>query len=156
MQKDLKIFIKKVKEIGLDVKLDTNGINYNLLKDLVDNKLIDYVAMDIKNNLNKYSKTSGVVKINMENILKSIELLKQNKVKYEFRTTIINEYHTLEDILEIVKLIDDSKYYLQNFKMSEFVLDKNLTEIPEEKLLLWNEVLKKYKNVYIRGINKED
>ena len=156
LQKDLKEFITKIKEIGLDVKLDTNGINYNLLKELIEEKKIDYVAMDIKNSFSKYSKTCGMAKMNMDNINKSIKLLKENKVDYEFRTTVINELHTLQDILEIIKMIGDSKYYLQNFRSSEFVLDKTLTEIPNDKLLLWNEVLKKYANVYIRGINKED
>lgn len=156
LQKDLKEFITKIKEIGLEVKLDTNGINYNLLKELIEEKKIDYVAMDIKNSFSKYSKTCGIAKMNMDNILNSIELLKQKKVDYEFRTTVVNELHSLQDILEIIKLIGDSKYYLQNFRSSEFVLDKTLTEIPNDKLLLWNEVLKKYANVYIRGINKED
>ena len=156
LQKDLKEFITKIKEIGLEVKLDTNGINYNLLKELIEEKKIDYVAMDIKNSFSKYSKTCGIAKMNMDNILNSIELLKQKKVDYEFRTTVVNELHTLQDILEIIKMIGDSKYYLQNFRSSEFVLDKTLTEIPNDKLLLWNEVLKKYANVYIRGINKED
>jgi len=156
LQKDLKDFIIKIKQLGFDVKLDTNGINYNCLKDLIDNKLVDYVAMDIKNIYKKYPKTSGLEKMNMDNIENSINLLKQNKVDYEFRTTIINEYHTLQDILEIVKIVGNSKYYLQNFKNSSNVLDKNLTEITEDKLILWNQVLKKYSNVYIRGIEKGD
>ena len=156
LQKDLKEFIKKVKEIGLDIKLDTNGTNYELLKELVENKMVDYVAMDIKNTFDKYNQTSGVVKINIDNIKKSIDLLKENKVDYEFRTTIIEQYHSLQDILEITKMIGDSKYYLQNFKNSEYVIDKSLKEISDEKLKLWNEVLKSYTNVKIRGMNKED
>ena len=155
VQKDLKEFIIKVKQIGLDIKLDTNGMNFALLKDLIENKLVDYVAMDIKNIAKKYDYTSGIVNLNMKNILDSINLLKQNKVDYEFRTTIINEHHNLQDILEIIGLIGDSNYYLQNFKKSKNVLDKNLNEIPEEKLLFWNKKKKKYKNVYIRGIEKE-
>ena len=142
--------------IGLDIKVDTNGTNYNLLKELIEEGLVDYVAMDIKNSLSKYDKTAGTKQMNLQNILNSIELLKQNKVDYEFRTTIISEHHTLQDILEIIKNIGDSKYYLQNFKNSAAVLDKSLTEIPEAKLLLWNEVLKNYPNVYIRGIEKEE
>ena len=154
MQQDLKEFIQKVKKIGLDVKLDKNGTNYNLLKELIEEKLVDYVAMDIKNSLKKYDETSGVEKINTENILNSINLLKQNKIDYEFRTTIINEYHTIQDIYKIIQLIGDSKYYLQNFKNSSNVLDQNLTSFTEEKLNLWNEILKNYANVYIRGIEK--
>lgn len=154
LQSDLESFIDKVKKMGLKIKIDTNGLNPKLLEKLIDSKKIDYVAMDIKNSLNKYSLTSGVVKINMQNILNSIELLKKGKVDYEFRTTIINEFHTLQDIFEIIKLIGNSKYYLQNFKNSEYVLDKNLTSFAEEKLVLWNEILKDYPNVYIRGIKK--
>ena len=154
LQSDLKDFIIKIKNLGFDIKLDTNGINYNLLKNLIENKLIDYVAMDIKNSLDKYSQTSGVEKINIQNILNSIELLKSSNINHEFRTTIINEYHTLQDIYEIIKLIGDSNYYLQNFKNSANVLDKTLTEITEDKLILWNKVLKNYANVYIRGIEK--
>ena len=155
LQPDLESFIDKVKELGLKIKLDTNGINTKLLEKLIENQKIDYVAMDIKNSLNKYSLTSGVAKINMQNILKSIELLKKGKVDYEFRTTIINEFHTLQDIIEIIKLVGNSKYYLQNFKNSKYVLDKTLTSFTEEKLVLWNEILKEYPNVYIRGMEKK-
>jgi len=158
VQFDLKDFIKKVKEnIKIDIKLDTNGINYKVLKELIDEKLIDYVAMDIKNTFLKYDETSGVKNISIENIKKSIEYLKERYVDYEFRTTVISDYHNLQDILEIINYIGaDSKYYLQNFKMSEDVIDKNLKEIPSNKLELWNKVLKKYKNVYIRGMDKEE
>ncbi len=153
VQKDLKDFIKKVKEIGYDVKLDTNGLNNKVLENLVNENLIDYVAMDIKNALPKYSKTSGIEKISTDNFLNSIEFLKaQKKIDYEFRTTIIEEHHSLQDVLDIINLIGDSKYFLQNFKMSEFVTDKSLHEISEEKLLLWNEILKTFKNVKIRGM----
>ncbi len=154
VQKDLKEFIIKVRQLGLKVKLDTNGTNYNLLKELIDEKLLDYVAMDIKNSIGKYGVTSGVPNISMDNILKSIDLLKQNKVDYEFRTTIINEHHELKDIYEIIKLIGDSKYYLQNFNLSDDVIDRSLTGFTEEKLNLWNEIITNYPNVYIRGREK--
>ena len=156
LQRDLKDFITKIKQIGLDVKLDTNGINYNLLKELIEEKKIDYVAMYIKNGLEKYSKSSGIENVNTENILKSIELLKQDKVEYEFRTTIFPKHHDFENILEIIELIGDSKYYLQNFKMSDNVLDRDITEFTEEELKLWNKKLENYPNVFIRGISKED
>ena len=155
LQPDLENFIDKVKDLKLKVKLDTNGLNTKLLEKLIENQKIDYVAMDIKNSLNKYGLTSGVAKINMQNILNSIELLKKGKVDYEFRTTIINEFHTLQDIIEIIKLVGNSNYYLQNFKNSEYVLDKTLTSFTEEKLVLWNEILKEYPNVYIRGMQKK-
>lgn len=155
LQSDLEEFIDKVKELGLKIKLDTNGLNTTILKNLIKKNKVDYVAMDIKNNINKYGQTSGVSNIIIQNILNSIELLKNSKIEHEFRTTIISEYHTLQDILEIIKLIGSSKYYLQNFKNSEYVLDKNLTSFTEEKLNLWNKILKDYPNVYIRGLEKE-
>jgi len=154
IQSDLKNFIKKIKKIGFDVKLDTNGLNYNVLEELIEEKMVDYVAMDIKNVFGKYDLTTGIKGINIKNIQKSIELLKQKKVDYEFRTTIIAEHHTLQDIYEIVKIIGNSKYYLQNFKRSENVLDENLTGFSDEKLNLWNEIFKERKNVFIRGIDK--
>ena len=154
VQPDLKDFIKKIKKIGFDIKLDTNGINYDILKELVSEKLVDYVAMDIKNGIDKYGKTSGVPNIKLDNIQKSIEYLKQGNVDYEFRTTIINEHHDLHDIYQIIKLVGDSKYYLQNFKRSESVIDQSLTGFSDEKLNLWNEIFKEYKNVFIRGIEK--
>ena len=153
VQPDLKDFIKKVKEIGYDVKLDTNGLNTQVLKELVNEGLIDYVAMDIKNSFAKYSKTSGIEKISTDNFLNSIEFLKaQKKIDYEFRTTVIEEHHSLQDVLDIINLIGESKYFIQNFKMSDFVIDKSLHEISDKKLLLWNEILKTHENVKIRGM----
>ena len=154
VQSDLKEFIKKVKSLGYEIKLDTNGLNYDLLKELIEEKLIDYVAMDIKNNVQKYGETSGILKIKLDNISKSIELLKEGRIDYEFRTTIIQEFHTLDDIKDIIKLIGDSKYYLQNFKRSDAVKDENLTSFTEEELQEWNKKLNAYQNVYIRGIEK--
>ncbi len=154
VQKDLKDFIKKVKAIGYEIKLDTNGMNFSLLKELIDEKLVDYVAMDIKNNVHKYGTTSGVNNIVLDNINKSIELLKENKVDHEFRTTIVSDFHTLDDIYDIIKVIGDSKYYLQNFKLSDAVIDQSLKSFTEEELLNWNKKLENYPNVYIRGIEK--
>lgn len=155
LQKDLKEFIKKVKDIGLDVKLDTNGMNFTLLQELVEENLVDYVAMDIKNNFSKYDMTAGLKNSNVDNISKSIEFLKTKKVDFEFRTTIIKQFHKLEDIKEIITYVGDNKYYLQNFRDSEYVIDHNLSGFSDEELKIWNEKLKDFPNVYIRGIEKE-
>ena len=88
LQRDIESFIKKIKEIGVKVKLDTNGSNPQKLKKLIDMGLIDYVAMDIKNDFSNYDKTSGVDNINIENIKKSIDILENSNIEYEFRTTI--------------------------------------------------------------------
>lgn len=153
IQKDLKGYIKKIKELGYLVKLDTNGTNPNLLKELIDEKLIDYVAMDIKNSKKKYSETSGT-KVNIDNIEESIKLLMNGNIDYEFRTTIVKDYHENEDIIEISKWLKDSKkYVLQQFEDSGHLIKDGLKAHPKEKLCDFKQILEKeIKNVEIRGI----
>ena len=153
VQKDLKGFIKKIKDLGLLVKLDTNGGNPKVLQELIDEDLVDYVAMDIKNIFNKYNITAGK-KINLDNIKKSIEILKASKIDYEFRTTIIKEMHSLDDIISICKLVGNAKYYLQNFEDSENVLDHSLHGFSREELLFIDKYLKDlFPNVEIRALS---
>lgn len=153
VQKDLKSFIKKIKDLGLLVKLDTNGGNPKVLQELIDEDLVDYVAMDIKNIFNKYNITAGK-KINLDNIKKSIEILKASKIDYEFRTTIIKEMHSLDDIVSICKLVGDAKYYLQNFEDSENVIDHSLHGFSREELLFIDKYLKDlFPNVEIRALS---
>lgn len=153
VQKDLKSFIKKIKDLGLLVKLDTNGGNPKVLQELIDEDLVDYVAMDIKNIFNKYNITSGK-KINLDNIKKSIEILKVSKIDYEFRTTIIKEMHSLDDIISICKLVGNAKYYLQNFEDSENVLNHSLHGFSREELLFIDKYLKDlFPNVEIRALS---
>lgn len=153
VQKDLKGFIKKIKDLGLLVKLDTNGGNPKVLQELIDEDLVDYVAMDIKNVFNKYNITAGK-KINLDNIKKSIEILKASKIDYEFRTTIIKEMHSLDDIVSICKLVGDAKYYLQNFEDSENVLNHSLHGFSREELLFIDKYLKDlFPNVEIRALS---
>ncbi len=153
VQKDLKEFIKKIKDLGLLVKLDTNGGNPKVLQELIDEELVDYVAMDIKNVFNKYNITAGK-KVALDNIKKSIEILKRSKIDYEFRTTIIKEMHSLDDIVSICKLVGDAKYYLQNFEDSEFVIDHSLHGFSREELLFIKDYLKDlFPNVEIRALS---
>ena len=153
VQKDLKAFIKKIKDLGLLVKLDTNGGNPKVLQELIDEKLVDYVAMDIKNIFNKYNITAGK-KVSLDNIKKSIEILKASKIDYEFRTTIIKEMHSLDDIVSICKLVGNAKYYLQNFEDSENVLNHSLHGFSREELLFIDKYLKDlFPNVEIRALS---
>lgn len=153
VQKDLKEFIKKIKDLGLLVKLDTNGGNPKVLQELIDEKLVDYVAMDIKNIFNKYNITAGK-KVSLDNIKKSIEILKASKIDYEFRTTIIKEMHSLDDIVSICKLVGNVKYYLQNFEDSENVIDHSLHGFSREELLFIDKYLKDvFPNVEIRALS---
>jgi len=152
LQPDITHFIQRVKELGMLVKLDTNGSNPDLLNKLINDKLVDYVAMDVKNCFNKYALTIGK-KTNIDNIMKSIEILKEAKVDYEFRTTIVKELHTKKDILEIAKIVGSkSKFYLQNFILSDHVLNKGLHGFSEEELNdIKNELVKKYPMVEVRN-----
>ena len=125
IHKDIPLFIEKIKQLGLLVKLDTNGSNPEMLEFLLTHQLVDYVAMDIKNVFSKYFITAGK-KVNLENIKRSIEIIKRSSVAHEFRTTIIKEMHQLEDIRNICELIGDDVYYLQNFEDSRDVINHEL------------------------------
>ena len=110
LQKSLEEFIRKIKALGYPVKLDTNGTNPLILKSLIDKKLVDYVAMDIKAPFIKYNDICCST-INIENVKHSIEILLQGKVDYEFRTTLAPELDQ-EDINEMVKMITGAKKYV--------------------------------------------
>lgn len=126
LQRGLKDFILKIKEMGFEVKLDTNGTNPKTLKALIDENLLDYVAMDIKAPLSKYEIITGV-KINIDNIKESIDLIINSSLNYEFRTTVVKSQLTFDDFEEIGKLIQGAKkYYLQKFVPSK-IYDKTLS-----------------------------
>ncbi len=145
LQKDIGTFIQRIKSYGYKVKIDTNGSNPELLKELLDKKLIDYVAMDIKNTFDKYEITSGK-KVNIDNIKKSIDIINKSKIDYEFRTTLVKEFHNINDIENICKILKkNSKYYLQNFVNSEGVLNKDLHGFSLEEL---KDMKKKLINIY--------
>ncbi|MCK4265066.1 anaerobic ribonucleoside-triphosphate reductase activating protein [Candidatus Babeliales bacterium] len=114
IQKHLKDFIINVRALGLKIKLDTNGYLPSVLKNLLDLNLIDYVAMDVKAPLHKYSEVVGV-NINTDKILESINLLKNGSVAYEFRTTVWDKGFSQQDFIDIYELVKGAPYYyLQN------------------------------------------
>ncbi|MBO4535264.1 MAG: anaerobic ribonucleoside-triphosphate reductase activating protein, partial [Clostridia bacterium] len=115
LHRDLPLFIHRARELGVRIKLDTNGTNPEMLKGLIEAGLVDYVAMDIKNVPAKYPLTAGV-EMDLAPIQASIDILKEGKVDYEFRTTIVEGHHTVEDVEEIARWIaPSSQYYLQCF-----------------------------------------
>lgn len=151
IHKSIKDLIKEIKEMGFLVKLDTNGSNPFMLKELIDEKLIDYVAMDIKNTFDKYEMTIGC-KTNIDNIKMSIDVIESSNIDYEFRTTIVKELHTFDDIKSIVNMLDKkSKYYIQNFRNSDGVLNKKLNGFKIEELENLQKEIKN-KNVYFRDL----
>ncbi len=135
INKDLTQFVQKIKNLGFFVKLDTNGSNPGMLKDLVDQKLIDYVAMDIKispeNPVYQNLMQEGIT---MDKIKQSVEFLKRGSIDFEFRTTVVNTVHNKEDFLEIAKWIggENVKYYLQNFR-AEKTIDPEFEKIEPHK-----------------------
>ena len=142
-------FIMRIKKLGLKIKLDTNGYQYDVLKYLVDNKLIDYVAMDIKDDLNYYEKITGTKKIDVNIIKNSIELIKSSGIEHEFRTTIVKEYHDYNKINNLCSLVGNSKYFIQNYEDSGMILEKGLHGFSNEELL---EISNKFPNLKVRGI----
>jgi len=122
LQKDLEEFIRKCKDLGLLVKLDTNGYRPEVLKHLLEENLLDYVAMDIKSSLNGYEKVAGVA-LDTSKIEESIHMLINGNIDYEFRTTVVKELHNreiFEDISEMIK--GANKYFLQGYVDSDRVI----------------------------------
>lgn len=156
LHKGLKDFIKKVKSLGLQVKLDTNGSNFEKLKELVEEGLLDYVAVDIKNCPKKYSETIGLQSYDLSEIEKVISYLLEDHVDYEFRTTIVKQFHEVSDIEEIGKWIKGAKrYYLQNFEDHGTCIQSGLSEVGIETLEKMKEVAKPYvKEIELRGVKE--
>lgn len=153
LQKALPDFIKKIKALGLSVKLDTNGFHPEVLDSLICNNLIDYVAIDIKNSPEKYDITVGVP-CDIDKLNQSINILKNSNLDYEFRTTIVKEFHTAADIVTISKWISFAPhFYLQSFKDSGNIIGNNLHAHDEATLNQFYELALKYNpNIKIRGV----
>lgn len=154
LQKDIEDFIRKIKDMGFLVKLDTNGSCPATLKKLLDNNMLDYVAMDVKDDFSRYDRTSGIKMINIENIKKSIEIIENSSVEHEFRTTVVKELHDYNHLKKICEYLGKkAKYYIQNYRDCDTVLTKGLTGFSESELLDIEKRLKiTYPNVMIRGI----
>lgn len=153
LQKDLKDFIMNIKKRGFLVKLDTNGYKPDVIIDLIESNLLDYVAMDIKNSKEKYPLTVGLDSFDISPIITSVEYLTQNKVDFEFRTTVVKELHTPQDITDISKWIQNTpKYYLQQFVDSGDILSGSFNGYDENEMKnLLKLSLDYIKNAEIRG-----
>lgn len=126
---DLVEFISKIKEKGYKVKLDTNGSNPDVLKKIIDEKLADYIAMDVKSSMKNYKKTINR-NFELSRIKKSMKMIMNSKVDYEFRTTVVPGWVTKEDVKEIGKVLNGAKkYYIQNFRATKHLLDENFEKI---------------------------
>ncbi|MBR3311732.1 MAG: anaerobic ribonucleoside-triphosphate reductase activating protein [Solobacterium sp.] len=154
LYKDLPELVKKIRELGFMVKLDTNGYHPQLLKQILDEKLIDYAAMDIKNSPEKYAVTCGVESVDMDTIRTSINLLMESGIDYEFRTTVVEEFHEAADFEEMGKMIRGAKwYFLQSFTDRDSVPFGNLHAPSKESLEQYLSIMKKYvPDSSIRGV----
>jgi pyruvate formate lyase activating enzyme len=154
---DLPSFIKKIKDLGLLIKLDTNGTNPEMLDYLWQKKLIDYVAMDLKAPWNKYEKVVAC-KINCSFIKKSVKLLIEKKIPHEFRTTLIPKFHKEEDIIKMGEMIKGADaWFLQKFVPSNNLLNSKFSKIKpynDNKMKELAKIGEKYvKNCKARGLN---
>jgi pyruvate formate lyase activating enzyme len=151
---DLLIFIKKIKKMGYLVKLDTNGSNPEMVKKLIKQKLLDYLAMDIKAPKEKYKFYSGIRDLDISKIEKSIKILKEGSLDYEFRTTVAPGI-SQEDIKKIVNWISPAKrYFLQSFYKEKEIINPKLLKLPllekEEILKIIEEVKSKFEVCELR------
>lgn len=141
---NLSDFIKKIRSLGLLVKLDTNGSFPDKLEALLDEGLLDYVAMDIKNSKSKYALTAGL-KDYPEEIEKSIDIIIKKAPDYEFRTTVVRELHDIQDIVEIASRIKNAKkYFLQSYVDSGDIIETGLSPYSAQEML---EILEKVQSI---------
>lgn len=152
---DIIDFVKNIKEMGFLVKVDTNGTFPERLEELCNTGYIDYVAMDIKNSIDKYTITCGIDKIIIGKVMKSVSyLMSQDKVDYEFRTTCTETFHTEEDIDKIASWLKGcSNYYLQKYLYGESVIDKTCLECSNEKMKNFLAIAQRHiPNTKLRGV----
>ena len=177
LQRDLPGFIQKLKAMGYKIKLDTNGTNPEMLEILIKSANIDYIAMDIKSSIPKYTMTVSSSqfpvpneklktdklnenwKLKNENLIaiikRSIRLIMQSDIDYEFRTTVCHPIHAVTDFEEIGKLIKGAKrYYIQNFVQSKHIDEhQKFKSFSDEELSSAKKTMKKYiKEVELRSI----
>lgn len=145
IQKGLKDFIKGLKERKLLVKINTNGSNYKLLKELVEEKLVDYISLDIKNSKALYSKTVGLDNYDISDIEKTLKYLKEDHVKYELRLTLCREFHEDTNFNDLGKWLKGSKRLtITNFIDNGNCIKDGLHPFEESKLKEVKEVLSTY------------
>lgn len=154
MQKDIGEFLEKVKATGMPVKLDTNGSYPEKLRELVEKGLVDYVAMDIKNSKAKYAETIGLPEYDLRKVEESIDFLLSDAVDYEFRTTVVREFHTIDDIVDIATRISGAKrYFLQGFVDSGNLIGSGMSALkPQEMVEICTKAQEIVPNTVLRGV----
>ena len=154
LRKELPDVIRKIREMGFKVKLDTNGNHPDRLKEVVEQGLVDYVAMDIKNSPDKYGITIGIPEFDLTKVRESVDFLLEGKVDYEFRTTVVRQFHDEDSMRKIGEWIRGAKrYYLQEFVDRETVKYTGLDAASEEQMNTFLEIVKSSVNeAALRGV----
>lgn len=154
LQKELPQLLENIKNMGFLVKLDTNGSFPAVLEDLIHRGLVDYVAMDIKNSPNRYAETVGRERFDLSQVEKSVALLMQGKVDYEFRTTVVAQFHDETSFHEIGRWIKGARrYFLQCFVARDSVLQHGLEAPSEADLQRYAEIARIYvPETGVRGV----
>lgn len=155
LQRDLDVFLSRVKELGYLVKLDSNGYRPEVLQSLRERGLVDYFAMDIKSSPENYARTAGVKELDMGLIRESVDFIRSCGLDYEFRTTVVRELHSSGDFLSIGEWLKGCKaYFLQSYVESEGVICKEFSSYSKEELEEFVMLLKPYiDNVSLRGVD---
>lgn len=151
---DLPQFIKKIKDKGFSVKLDTNGTNPQMLQKLISDGIVDYVAMDIKNCPQRYGETVGIKNFDITPVKQSAALLMSGKIGYQFRTTVVREFHDAQSFKKIGEWLKGGEaYYLQMFKDSGNLIVCGLTPPTSEQMEQYLNIVKPFfKTCGLRGI----
>ena len=148
-------FMAEVRKLGYKIKLDTNGTNPEMLSSIIERRLVDYVAMDIKNSREKYGQTVGyTADYDLSKIDESISILMSDKVDFEFRTTISRTFHTENDVVKIGEwLAGKEKFFLQQFKDSGDIIGCGIEAYSEDEMKsLLDKILPFVPNAQLRGI----
>ena len=155
LQKNLPDLMKRVKQMGYSIKLDTNGNHPDMLRRMMEEGLLDYVAMDIKNSPDKYALTAGLRQIDMGPIRESVKMLMEGPVNYEFRTTCVAQFHEEEDFVKIGEWLEGAKaYFLQSFTDRDSVPFGNLTAPTREEIYTFCRTVQRFiPNTHVRGVD---
>ena len=154
LRKDLPELMEKIRDLGYLVKLDTNGCHPEALKKVLEQRLVDYVAMDIKNSPERYAETCGVERVDLDKINESISLLMHSAPDYEFRTTVVAQLHNADSFRKIGPWLQGAKrYFLQSFTDRETVPFAGFSAPNKEDLKAYAELVRPYvASVALRGV----
>ena len=151
IHQDIIPFLQEIKQIGYSIKLDTNGSNPETLQKILTQNIIDYIAMDVKNSFEKYAKTSGIQNLKTDLIQQSIEIIRSSGVPYEFRTTVVREFHSKRDIEETGRYLQGSTiWYLQPFMDTTEVFQRGLHSPTSEEMKEYRSIGNKYVKTMVR------